>query len=64
MKKQTEKPFDVCTFCMAFEAGELSDDEVIAGFQHLIDTGLCWALQGFYGRTAAQLIRLGACHHA
>ena len=46
---------------MAFEDGELSDEEAIALFQELIDSGLVWQLQGFYGRTAARLIEAGLC---
>jgi len=38
------------------------EEEVIAAWQHLIDTGLAWSLQGFFGRTASQLINEGICH--
>lgn len=47
---------------IAFESGELSDDEVIALFQDGIDKGWVWSLQGVYGRTAASLIESGLCH--
>ena len=33
----------------------------IMAWQHLIDTGLVWSLQGFYGRTAQDLIARGTC---
>lgn len=44
---------------IAFEEGELSDEETVELFQGLVDTGLAWTLQGFYGRTAARLIEAG-----
>jgi hypothetical protein len=46
---------------IAFEEGELEEQETINLFQHLIDTGMVWKLQGFYGRTAADLIDAGLC---
>jgi hypothetical protein len=39
-----------------------SEDQYIQAWQHLIDTGLCWQLQGFFGRTAKQLIDQGVCN--
>ena len=39
-----------------FENGEISENDFKKLFSHLIKTGLCWNLQGFYGRTAKQLI--------
>lgn len=48
-------------FVMAYESGELDDEEIIAGFQSLIDSGLAWQLQGHYGRTAKALIENGHC---
>ena len=47
---------------VAFENGELDDVEIIELFQSLIDSGLVWKLQGFYGRTAHNLIKSGACY--
>ena len=36
-----------------------SDDQVIEAWQHLVDTGLAWRLQGWFGRTAVDLIKAG-----
>ena len=44
---------------IAYEEGQLNEDEEIALFQHLIDTGTCWQLQGHYHRVAATLIEAG-----
>jgi len=38
--------------------------ELVAAWQHLIDTGLAWRLQGFFGRTAQRLINEGVCRRA
>lgn len=40
-----------------FEDG--SEEEVIAAWQFLVDTGLAWSLQGWFGRTAKALIDRG-----
>ena len=58
MSNKTE--YDVVGAMMDFEGGMMqSDDEVITLFQHLVDTGLAWQLQGSYGRMAQQMIEGG-----
>ena len=44
---------------MAFENGELQEDEVISLFQELVNSGMAWQLRGSYGRLAQQLIDEG-----
>jgi hypothetical protein len=36
-----------------------SEEQVLEAWQHLVDTGLAWQLQGFFGRTAQHLINEG-----
>ena len=44
---------------ICFEAGELSDKDLIELFAELIKTGQAWTLQGMYGRMAQKLIDAG-----
>ncbi len=48
-------------FC---EGENASEAEKIEAWQHLIDTGLCWTLQGRFGRIAKNLIDGGVCSPA
>lgn len=43
---------------------EESEEAFIEAYQHLIDTGAAWQLQGRIGRTAASLIEQGVCSPA
>ena len=47
---------------IAYEQGELDDEEIVELFQDLIDSGLIGQLQGHYGRVARDLIDSGECH--
>jgi hypothetical protein len=38
-----------------------TEEELTAAWQRLIDTGLAWGLQGYYGRTAERMIQEGRC---
>ena len=44
---------------IAYECGQLSQEESIQLFADLVRTGMAWQLQGHYGRTAVMLIKDG-----
>lgn len=44
---------------IAYESGEMTEEEVIDLFQELVNDGSAWILQGHYGRTAMTLIEAG-----
>ena len=56
MSKQST---DIVGKIMAFEQGELANEEVYALFQFLLDSGMIHSLQGSYQRMAEELILAG-----
>lgn len=44
-----------------FENGDMDDERVAEFFQGMINSGVVWQLQGFYGRTAVALIEADEC---
>jgi len=51
-----------CAYAEGFCEGEgASEAEQLEAWQYLIDTGRAWTLQGWYGRTAIDLIEQGLC---
>ncbi len=54
-----------CTYAERTMEGEnASSQEQIIAFQYLIDNGMVWSLQGWFGRTATSLIKKGVCEKA
>jgi hypothetical protein len=65
MKKIKFTPYLATAYAEGFCEGEgASQDEQIQAWQYLIDTGMCWKLQGWFGRTATALIEQGICEPA
>ena len=54
--------YDACACVEGFDGLEHTEEEELAAWQVLIDTGACWKLQGWYGRNAHALIEAGLCH--
>jgi len=52
--------FDATMICEGVDEVE-TEQEMIDAWQLLIDTGTCWSLQGWFGRTANDLINEGIC---
>ena len=50
---------DTLDAIIAYEQGELDDDETVELFQHLLDRGQVWLMQGHYGRIAKAMIQEG-----
>ena len=57
MADKTMTNYRAVALAEGFEEG--SEDERLEAWQHLVDTGLAWQLQGHFGRTAQGLIDAG-----
>lgn len=55
----TATPYNLVSQMMDYEMGEMSGDEILELFGHLIASGTAWTLQGHYGRQAQALIEDG-----
>lgn len=63
MKLQREMIYDTHTavgICEGYIPARTTEEE-LGAWQYLIDTGVCWHLQGWFGRTAKGLIESGMC---
>jgi hypothetical protein len=57
----TWTPYDASAAVEGFDGIEHDEDTIISAWQYLINTGLAWSFQGWYGRTAQALIDEGIC---
>jgi hypothetical protein len=53
------RPYDLTGNIIAYESGELDEEETLTLFQVLVNNGMAWSLQGHYGRTAKALLDAG-----
>lgn len=54
--------YTACSIVEGFSGEDHTEEQIIEAWQFLIDSGIVWSLQGWYGRTAAWLIDQGICN--
>ena len=52
--------YNATAIAEGFTQSEPTTEDYLAAWAYLIRTGLCWSLQGYFGRTATNLIESGA----
>lgn len=55
-------PYLAVGIAEGFEPAE-SEEQVLAAWQYLVDSGLAWKLQGWFGRTASDMIEQGLINY-
>lgn len=58
MTKEAMSNYRAVALAEGFEEAD-SEEEIIEAWQHLVDTGLAWQLQGWFGRQAQNMIDNG-----
>jgi len=56
--------YSACAAIEGFDGEEHDEEDLLEAWQHLIDTGAAWRLQGCYGKAAESLIDQGLCRPA
>ena len=51
--------YTACSIVEGFDGGHHTQEEELRAWAYLIKTGICWQLQGWYGRNARDLIESG-----
>jgi hypothetical protein len=59
MEIKSMDSYTACSIIEGFCGYETTEHDIISAWSHLITTGDCWKLQGFYGRNASALIECG-----
>ena len=53
------KMYDACSIIEGFSGEEHTEEEIIEAWQSMVDSGSVWSLQGWYGRTAMDMLNDG-----
>lgn len=51
--------YTACSVVEEFADFTPTEEQYLQAWSHLIKTGACWSLQGWYGRNASHMIREG-----